>query len=389
MPADKMTHVLYGFIPVCGPNVSLQQANPSGYSALQQQCAGKPDYTVVVHDRFAALEKSYPGDKWDDPIKGNFGQLIKMKQSYPDIKVLPSIGGWTLSDPFFYLASDSAKRATFVASVKAFLQTYTFFDGVDIDWEYPGGGGANPALGSSSDREGYVLVMRDLRNMLDELEAETGRTYELTSAVGAAPAKIDSVNYAEAQQYMDYVFAMTYDFYGTWSTELGHHAALYDSVYQKHSGFSGYETLSNLMTAGVPASKLVLGAAFYGRGWGDVQGGGMAGVGSISNSYPYGVSRVQGTWEAGVLDYADIEANYMGGPNGQGINGFTYYYDETAEAPYLWNANTRELITFDDARSVEAKARYVSDNGFAGVFSWEIDADSGTLINAIHRGFQQ
>lgn len=49
--------------------------------------------------------------------------------------MLPSIGGWTLSDPFFHMG-DPAIRARFVSSVKEFLQTRKFFDGVDIDWEF-------------------------------------------------------------------------------------------------------------------------------------------------------------------------------------------------------------------------------------------------------------
>ena len=76
----------------------------------------------------------------------------------------------------------------FVASVKEFLQTWKFFDGVDIDWEFPGGQGANPSLGNPSDGATYVVLMQELRAMLDELEAETGRQYELTSAISAGGA---------------------------------------------------------------------------------------------------------------------------------------------------------------------------------------------------------
>ncbi|WP_250131536.1 glycosyl hydrolase family 18 protein, partial [Serratia marcescens] len=76
-------------------------------------------------------------------------------------------------------------RDRFVGSVKEFLQTWKFFDGVDIDWEFPGGNGANPNLGSPQDGETYVLLMKELRAMLDQLSAETGRKYELTSAISA------------------------------------------------------------------------------------------------------------------------------------------------------------------------------------------------------------
>jgi chitinase len=126
IPTEKFTHVSYGFILICGPNDSLQKENPQGYSALVSQCAGKPDFALVVHDKFAALAKGYPGDKWDDPIRGNFGRLIRMKQQNLHIKVLPSIDGWTLSDSFFHFLNDPAKRAVFVNSVKEFLTTYVF-----------------------------------------------------------------------------------------------------------------------------------------------------------------------------------------------------------------------------------------------------------------------
>ncbi|MBU2711101.1 hypothetical protein KCG35_08515, partial [Zooshikella sp. WH53] len=46
IPAKNLTHVLYGFIAVCGPNESLQKENPQGYSALTRECTDQPDYTV-------------------------------------------------------------------------------------------------------------------------------------------------------------------------------------------------------------------------------------------------------------------------------------------------------------------------------------------------------
>lgn len=79
----------------------------------------------------------------------------------------------------------------------------------------PGGQGAAPDLGDPlKDGDAYAALMQELRIMLDELTVETGRTYELTSAVGVGYDKIEDVNYADAVPHMDYIFAMTYDFYG-------------------------------------------------------------------------------------------------------------------------------------------------------------------------------
>ena len=91
-------------------------------------------------------------------------------------------------------------------------------------------------------------------------------------------------------------------------------------------------------------------------------------------------STAQGVWEDGVIDYKGIKS-FMLGANNTGINGFEYGYDAQAEAPWVWNRSTGELITFDDHRSVLAKGSYAKSLGLAGLFSWEIDADNGDILN--------
>ena len=52
-------------------------------------------------------------------------------------KVMVSIGGWTLSDNFPTIAASATKRALFASECNRLLKFYNF-DGIDIDWEYPG-----------------------------------------------------------------------------------------------------------------------------------------------------------------------------------------------------------------------------------------------------------
>ena len=381
VPGEKLTHLYYGFLPICGPNDSLRDANPQGHSVLVSECAGKPDYSVTIHDKYAALEKSYPGDSWDDPIKGNFNQLKKLKQKYPHLKIMISVGGWTLSDPFYYLANDPQKRSVFVNSTIDFLRQYDFFDGLDIDWEFPGGAGANPALGGAEDFQGYADLMCDLRAALDNYEAETGREYELTSAIGAGPSKIDAANYAEAHHCIDHILAMTYDYYGAWSNTVGHLTALNNYPENSVSGAYATYAVDKLLDLGVPAHKIAVGVTMYGRGWSGVQ---VPADGSILNGI--GNGPVQGSWEPGSLDYKDIVDNYLGGSDGTGINGYTYYYDEVAEGAYLYNDTNGNFITYDNPRSVNAKAAYVMQKNLGGLFSWEIDADNGDILDAMNEG---
>ncbi len=384
-PVANLNRIIYGFIPICGGdglNDSLKTI-PNSFESLQKACAGREDFKVAIHDSWAAVHKSQQGvSNWSDPYKGNYGQLMQVKKNYPDIKILPSIGGWTLSDPFFFM-DDPAKRKTFVDSVREFLTTWKFWDGVDIDFEFPGGGGANPNLGDKTkDGATYIAILRDLREMLDELGAKNGRYYELTSAISVGEDKIAVVDYEEAAKYLDNIYLMSYDFYGAWdSSYLNHQTALHWSSLNPEKpttapAFKYYTSrgVDLLLEQGVPADKLVMGVAAYGRGW--------TGVANYVAGNPFtgtASGPIEGTWEPGVVDYRDIVNNHMG-------SGWEYGYDEVAEAPYVFKKSTGDLVTYDDPRSVMAKARYVMDKGMAGIFHWEMDADNGDLINAMHEG---
>ena len=385
IPASNMTHLLYAFLAICGDN---PQAGAGAQAAIASECASKQPNQVTLIDRFAALQKTYPGDTWIDDTSGsqyngNFGQLKKLKARYPHLRILPSVGGWTLSTPFYGMAKDPAKRKVFVDSVVAFLKKYDFFDGVDIDWEYPVDPGADAGLGSLADRDAYTALMRDLRTAFDTLSAQTGRTYQVTSAVGMAPSKINAMDYAQAHQYMDYIFIMSYDMAGAWESSTGHHTALFGNN-DLHAGFNTANAVNLILGQGVPAGKLVVGAAYYGRGWSGVQNTGTHAP-ELFPLYGQGVANTKGTWEPAIFDYRDLKNNYIGA-NGTGINGYTAYYDSIAEAAYLWKPSTGEFISYDSPRSVKAKASYVNTQGLGGFLAWEIDADNGELLNAINEG---
>ncbi|WP_428776712.1 glycosyl hydrolase family 18 protein, partial [Vibrio sp.] len=170
--------------------------------------------------------KLYPGDQDGKGIAGIFGQLHRMKLANPDVKIIPSVGGWTLSDPLYEIGINPSARSTFVNSMIQYLRDYPIFDGIDIDWEFPGGGGANGSLGTTQDGDGFADLMIALRAALDTLSQETGRTYELTAAVSGGVEKLSKINWERAHVPMDYINVMVYDYAGAWNNELGHQAAL-------------------------------------------------------------------------------------------------------------------------------------------------------------------
>lgn len=407
IPVDNLTHLLYGFIPICGANESLKEIeNGNSWRALNKACAGSADYEVVIHDPWAAIQKTLPGISSKDPIRGTYAQLMALKQRNPDLKILPSVGGWTLSDPF-YGFTQKANRDVFVASMKTFLKTWKFYDGIDIDWEFPGGdGAAGKTLGDKvKDGPAYVALMQELRAMLDELEADTGREYELTSAIGSGFDKIEDVDYGAAAQFMDYIFAMTYDFFGGWNNETGHQTALHCGSHisagecdgtgvdekgepRKGPAYTITNAVDLLLAQGVAPKKIVVGTAMYGRGWEGVLPANTTIPGNPMTANGAGKltgTKAQGVWEAGVIDYKGL-ANNMIGSAGTGINGFEVGYDEIAQAAYVWNKQSGKLVTYDSPRSVLAKGSYVKSQGLGGLFAWEIDADNGDILNAMHEG---
>ena len=67
-----------------------------------------------------------------------FRKVTDLKYVNPKLKVTLAIGGWNEgSTKYSEMARDPIKRKTFVASVIKFLKRYNF-DGLDLDWEYPG-----------------------------------------------------------------------------------------------------------------------------------------------------------------------------------------------------------------------------------------------------------
>lgn len=132
------------------------------------------------------------------------------------------------------MANSEAGRETFANSVVDFLRTYQF-NGVDIDWEYPSGTGQS---GNPNDfgvaeplrtvnYNNYVLLMKKLREKLDQAGAQDNQKYDLTIAATASSWILGGMKLGEANQYLDWANLMTYDFHGAWNGYVGPHSALY------------------------------------------------------------------------------------------------------------------------------------------------------------------
>jgi chitinase len=297
----------------------------------------------------------------------NFRILNKLKEVNPDLKILISIGGWSWSSNFSDAVLTPDSRFKFAKTSVDIVADYDL-DGVDIDWEYPGQIGDNNVF-RPEDKQNYTLMFEAIRKELDELSKNTGKYYDLTTAVGASYSYIENTEMDKAVKYLDYVNLMTYDFY-TSGDSAGHHSNLYPPEdYDKDA--SAHKTFHLFVEAGVPADKLVMGLPFYGRSW------------IMKSADKHGINMpVEGRARGGGYTYIkDSLVNK---------NGFVRYWDENAKAPYLFNSETNQLITYDDEESVKLKCEYVIDNNMAGMMFWQYASDTNEyLLDAINEHLYQ
>ncbi|MCE2572408.1 glycoside hydrolase family 18 protein [Motilimonas eburnea] len=382
IPVKNLTHVIYAFLSMCAPH---NYVNDGLKKMLEENCKGKEPFTATIVDTEAALDVRFDKKPEKQEYYGHFGELKKIHQQNPDLVILPSFGGWTMSEPFRAMAKSEEGRKTFVKTAVELIAKYDFFGGIDIDWEYPGGednshvswrGNSLTEEEKAHEREVFTLLMKELRAELDKLSEKTGRKYELSAAVNGTPSKVANIDFAEAQKYMDHVYAMTYDFFGGWGPQVGHLTNLH-STKDTLWGMGVDTMLKTLENAGVPKNKLVVGAAFYGRGW---EGAKWEDQAKFPESGTEGKAHASDTGEAGYFSYKEIMNKFVD------QNGYQYGYDEEAEAAYVYNKNTGAFISFDDPRSIEAKGKFVVDQGYGGIFSWEITQDDGTLLRAMNKG---
>jgi chitinase len=321
IPADKLTHLNYAFGTVSAGGLCMED-NPSGDHA-------------------------------------NFAELQKLKQRYPQLRTLISLGGADGSKYFSVAVKTAESRKKFVESCVRFMRD-NGFDGIDIDWEFPS---------NAEDKQNYAA-------MLAEFRAQLSARNLLTIAAPAGPEDYAGVSWTSIARDLDWINLMTYDFAGSWSSMTGFNAPLYASSSDPAKGknakmYNGQATAQAYISAGVPANKIYLGVPFYGRGW--------KGVADMNHGLYQKFDGVpKGTEGDGAFDYRDLKQNYLAT--------YTRYWSDEAKVPWLYNPATQIMISYDDPESIGIKADYARAQKLGGVMIWELltDDDQHSLLNAIY-----
>jgi len=286
----------------------------------------------------------------------NFRKLNELKKINPNLKIMISIGGWNWSKNFSDAILTASSRALFARTSVDILRKYKL-DGVDIDWEYPGQRGANNSF-RPEDKQNYTLMFKAIRLELDKLSRETGgKKYQLTAAIGSKEF-IEYTEMAEVGKILDYIWLMTYNYSGPNGT-VGHHTHLYSDG---GLGYSADRSIKNFVAAGVPINKIAMGSAFYSKSY-VAESAENNGLGQKRGAIIPGVAGGDGP---GYTFVKDSMINK---------NGYKRYWDNEAKAPYLFNAEKKIFVTYDDEQSIKEKSDYIKKNHLAGIFFWEYSND--------------
>ncbi|AGL14195.1 glycoside hydrolase family 18 protein [Actinoplanes sp. N902-109] len=337
--AADLTHLVYAFGKV-------------------QDGSCRPGDTWADYDRPVTAAASVDGlaDRAGQGLRGNFGQLRKLKARHPGLRVLWSFGGWTGSAGF---AAAAREPEAFAASCARLLHDPRWaglFDGIDIDWEYPN------ACGLACDTSGPDA----LPGLVTALRRALGPDAVISAAVPGDVGKLGATDYADVAAQADWVSAMTYDFFGTGDTSgpTAPHSPLTAYPGIPRATATTDAAIRKLRDLGIPAGKIVLGVGFYGRGWTGVRSAtpGAAATGAA-----------RGTYEQGLEDYGVLSRTCP--PTGT-IGGTAYAFCHG------------QWWSYDTPQTLKAKMAYARSAGLAGAFAWELSGDTADaqLVKAMRAG---
>ena len=330
------------------------------------------------------------GDAWTDHLRpmgaktpwtcpcctfGNVEQLLALKKRNPHLQVLFSVGGWLHS---YYISDAMASpetRSKMVMSVIDMLLDYGF-DGVDMDWEFPVIGGPKGSSKRPEDCVNLVLFFEELRREL-ERRVEFDKHYLVTLTLYyEGEMNVACYDWSRVGKVVDWVNLLTYEMIWN-STKTRHHAPLYvpEGEYPSID-----HTMQVMKQTGMPSDYFIIGIANYGRQFAQVRPSSQASDEGLGEGF------VDFVFEP--VAYKDI----LGRLKPDAMFQFKRYWDDQAKAVWAYSSQTRTLISYDDPQSVRAKAQYVLDKGYGGLFFFDISHEKNarpeeSLVRAAHAVF--
>lgn len=331
-------------------------------------------YAFIGYDQAGNLSLlDYNSDNIQIPM------LTQLKDQYPYLNVMLSIGGATKSAAFSALASNPIARENFAKNLVSALELFGF-SGIDIDWEYP----------DSADADNFIALLQTIRSTMDA----SGQKYKLSIAAPAGKEHIDAIGdqWKQVSEVVDAINVMTYDYNGPWSEKSDYQSPVALPPSDPNGQENSLEsTLSEYQQYNVSEAKINVGLPAYFRGVkvANMQNHGMW---QEVTGTPVGQFDINTSKLTGLFDYACAVGGECHGGNSLPEDA-TYLppdqapYGNFSKTPMFESKEKGAIFTGDSVDSVKAKTAMAKENGYQGAFFWALSGDmpsKDSLVSAAH-----
>lgn len=349
-----------------------------------------------------------------------FHELQGLKKHNPNLRLQFSIGGWGFSNDesptvgrYRTAAATAENRKKLTQSCVGMVREYGF-DGIDFDWEYP----------RAEDAQNFVELLKEMRTQLGQLRAtRPGNKLapQLTIAVagGAFNMARTYLHLPQIAAQVDYINLMSYDLTGPWEKLTNHNAHLFGDArehmfdnplralpikpalskkaleqrFPSPLPLTVDATVQQYLYAGVPAIKLVLGLPFYGRAYFQVEAGENRGLyqpfvtpaGDVYAGDPSllaGCDTCTARKDPRMPGFGEIKKLLAANL------GYQSYFSNETKVPWIYNAEKKIFISYDNEISFAYKIAYLKKYKLAGAMFWHLgqDDEEGSLLRSLYTG---
>lgn len=318
----------------------------------------KTDEFTHLYWAFASINpETFVLEAWDAADEQQMKDFTALKGKGRDLQPWVAVGGYDFSNvdtpthtTWSDLCADATRRASFIESAAIFMDKYGFM-GIDLDWEFP----------VAPERGGTDADVANLVILLKEMRAAWGPQYGISIAVPADYWSLRQFDLKGLEPFVDHIGFMSYDLRGSFDSN----GNSLDPVVLGQADLREIEEKTiPLAYAEIDPEKIVLGMAFYGRGYTladpscntfNCQYKGPSNPGKCTNS-------------AGVLSLMEIKEMIKNGEATSRLN------KEAAMKELIWDD---QWVAYDDAETIELKKLFANDRCYGGVMAWSVDYNAG------------
>lgn len=269
---------------------------------------------------------------------------------------------------------------SFINAVNAKAQVdYQKLKGIDFDFEPPIDQNGNLITPDDA----TLMDYKNLYNLVMQTRAVMGPDFYISVTLTMSKDYVEKINqsveggfFKEISAYADAVNLMTYDMHGPWSMN-GDPGTLPHVLFSMPEGLShsyavNYgtkEITTQVLAYGIPASKLQIGVATYGRGF-----SGVAATNHGLDQSWTGPSMVDASYsnQVGFLPYASVPLLLN--------QGYQHYVMKDAAGAvigdYIYSEAAQQFIGYQSTDSVQVVCDYEKATGLQGTILWSMDTDT-------------